>query len=195
MNPTIFADKIFYYEGVIDSPDKIVAILESTDPELSQDSLISSWHDWTASDDSGFLFGARKMTNPDSYGNASEELKSAYDTLKNALTNTAMHYVDKNKLESGKQAPISISKYFVGAFMGPHTDSAPEPTTEHISSVLYLNDDYEGGEINFPNQGVCIKPKAGSIVVFPSVPPYVHESKEIISGTKYMSPGFWSIID
>ena len=195
MKLTVLADKIFYYEDVIDNPAEIVSTLEDTNSALNADSLISSWHDWTASDDSGFLFGARKMTNPDNYANSTEKLQSVYDILKNALTNTAMDYVNKNGLDSGRQAPISISKYFEGAFMGPHTDSSPEPTVEHISSVLYLNDNYEGGEINFPNQDICIKPKAGSIVVFPSIPPFVHESKKIISGTKYMSPGFWSIID
>jgi hypothetical protein len=37
-----------------------------------------------------------------------------------------------------------------------------------------------------------IKPEAGSIIVFPSADPYLHESKEITSGIKYMSPGFWT---
>ena len=191
---TIHADNIFYYEGVIANPEKLIDLIESEDG-LSDTSLVSSWHDWNASDQTSFKFGMRKMTNAGAYEEASESSKYVFDTLKAALIETAEDYCEYLNIPSGRQAPISISKYFVNAFMGPHTDSAPEPTIEHISSVLYLNDNYVGGELHFPNQGVMIKPKAGSVVVFPSVPPFLHESKKIIQGVKYMSPGFWSIID
>ena len=76
--------------------------------------------------------------------------------------------------------------------MGPHADSDESSKSPTISVVFYLNDEYEGGEIHFENQGVTIKPKAGDIVVFPSKLPYLHESKPILSGVKYMSPGFWN---
>jgi predicted 2-oxoglutarate/Fe(II)-dependent dioxygenase YbiX len=195
LEPKVFADKIFYYENILYSPESVVQAIEEMDHKLSGSSLISSWHPWYASDNSEFLFGARKMTNQESYDQSDSITRTVYNLLKDALDLTAKDYCAKLGIEMGRQAPISISKYFVDAFMGPHTDSPPEPTTEHISSVLYLNDSYEGGELNFPNQGIRIKPKAGSIVIFPSVPPFVHESTKIISGTKYMSPGFWFLID
>ena len=56
---------------------------------------------------------------------------------------------------------------------------------------MYLNDDYTGGELNFKDQGIKIKPSAGSIAVFPSRSPYFHESLPVLSGEKYMTPGFW----
>jgi len=191
---TVYSDSIFYYEGIVKDTQRLVEAIES-EQGLTESSLISTWHDWKASDSSEFQFGMRKMTNESAYDQASESSKLVFDTIRAALEETSKDYCESLSIPSGKQAPISISKYFVDAFMGPHTDSSPEPTIEHISSVLYLNDDYEGGEIHFPNQGVFIKPKAGSIVVFPSVPPFTHESKRIVRGTKYMSPGFWSIID
>jgi hypothetical protein len=192
---TVYADKIFYYENVLEIPSSVIAAIEAVDGSLSDNSLISSWHTWSASDNSDIIFGARKTTNPEAYAQSDDVTKNVYDLIKIALDITAKDYCSTLGIEMGKQAPISISKYFVDAFMGPHTDSPPEPTIEHISSVLYLNDNYEGGELNFPNQGIRIKPKAGSIVIFPSVPPFVHESTKIISGTKYMSPGFWFLID
>jgi predicted 2-oxoglutarate/Fe(II)-dependent dioxygenase YbiX len=75
--------------------------------------------------------------------------------------------------------------------MGSHIDSYGDDRSPILSVVLYLNDNYEGGELYFKNQHVIIKPTAGSIVIFPSVEPYYHESREIQRGTKYMSPGFW----
>lgn len=54
-----------------------------------------------------------------------------------------------------------------------------------ITSLLYLNDDYEGGEIEFPNQNLTLKPKAGMLVVFPSNRNFPHRVLPIISGKRH----------
>ena len=54
-----------------------------------------------------------------------------------------------------------------------------------ISPILYLNDDYEGGEIEFVNFGLKIKPEAGSLFIFPSTFPYSHIAHPVTEGTKY----------
>jgi predicted 2-oxoglutarate/Fe(II)-dependent dioxygenase YbiX len=51
--------------------------------------------------------------------------------------------------------------------------------------LIYLNDDYEGGEIEFVNFDIKIKPKAGTLIMFPSNYPYSHIAHPVISGTKY----------
>ena len=90
-----------------------------------------------------------------------------------------------------------MCKWPVGGLQRPHADkewndgSPGEQNYYDIGSVVYLNDDYTGGELEFPNQNVKIKPEAGSIIVFPSSVPYLHQSNEILSGEKYMCPGFW----
>ncbi len=48
--------------------------------------------------------------------------------------------------------------------------------------LIYLNDDFEGGETEFENL-FTIKPKTGSLLLFHH--PYRHEGKVLISGTKY----------
>jgi hypothetical protein len=66
-----------------------------------------------------------------------------------------------------------------------HADHGPTYVTT-VSIVVYLNDDYEGGEIWFPRlDNLTIKPKTGDIVVFPSTYIYEHASQDMISGTKY----------
>lgn len=37
-----------------------------------------------------------------------------------------------------------------------------------VSAYLFMTDDYEGGEFNFTELGISIKPKAGSMIVFES---------------------------
>lgn len=52
----------------------------------------------------------------------------------------------------------------------------------HVAG-LFLNDDYEGGEIVFEDQGVALRPKPGTLVFFPGY--YTnHGVNELISGTR-----------
>jgi predicted 2-oxoglutarate/Fe(II)-dependent dioxygenase YbiX len=54
-----------------------------------------------------------------------------------------------------------------------------------VSALVYLNSDYEGGEIEFPHFGIKIKPEAGMMLLFPSNFAYRHIAHPIRSGTKY----------
>ena len=60
-----------------------------------------------------------------------------------------------------------------------------------ISTVSYLNDNYVGGEIEFRQSNVRIKPEAGSIVFFPSNFLYVHEIMPVTDGTRYAMPHWY----
>lgn len=62
-----------------------------------------------------------------------------------------------------------------------------------ISGLFYLNDDYEGGELYFPNQEIQFKPKAGAAYFFPGDMNYIHGVTEIKSGIRYVCPFFWTI--
>ena len=75
-------------------------------------------------------------------------------------------------------------KYSGGQEYKEHSDSKTE-TGRTLSVLCYLNDDYEGGEIEFVNFNFKLKPKAGSIVLFPSTFPYSHIAHPVKSGTKY----------
>jgi predicted 2-oxoglutarate/Fe(II)-dependent dioxygenase YbiX len=54
-----------------------------------------------------------------------------------------------------------------------------------FSMLIYLNDEYEGGELNFPWLNYRYKPKAGDLVIFPSNHIFSHESLPITRGNKY----------
>lgn len=57
--------------------------------------------------------------------------------------------------------------------MNEHADTAGD-----FAVIYYINDDYEGGEINFMDHNLKIKPKANSFVMFPSNSDYWHEVLE-----------------
>jgi hypothetical protein len=59
-----------------------------------------------------------------------------------------------------------------------------------LSAVLYLNDVEEGGETVFPDMGYSIKPKRGSLALFPSSWMYPHSANVPISSAKYILVSF-----
>jgi hypothetical protein len=58
----------------------------------------------------------------------------------------------------------------------------------HLSALYYLNDDFDGGEIVFPEIGLSYKPERGSLLFFESGHGYVHEVRPVISGYRYSMP-------
>lgn len=190
----ILEKNVYYYENVIQDPAKLLDDIEKIDHVLTQDTGISKWSDWTAYQ-STYAFGKQKMIREHLFNKDHEAYTQCRD-IEKQITD-AILYASKDYeslhpgLDIGILCPMSISKYFVGSQMGKHTDTHDDDEGKTISVVLYLNDDYTGGEIEFEDQGILVKPTAGSIIVFPSRKPYFHASKPVLSGEKYIVPGFW----
>jgi len=80
----------------------------------------------------------------------------------------------------------TILKYNLDQQYTYHPDWAcvGDHSKRFMSAVFYLNDDYEGGELEF-GFGEKIKPEAGDLIFFPSFPLFMHKSLPIKHGTKY----------
>jgi hypothetical protein len=80
-----------------------------------------------------------------------------------------------------------LLRYKEGERFGLHTDAilGRFEGFRQLSGLVYLNDDYTGGETYFPRQGVKFKAKAGDLLLFPSSFCYPHESLPVTKGTKY----------
>jgi hypothetical protein len=80
-----------------------------------------------------------------------------------------------------------------GVGLEVHSDDGPS-LNKNIATphgmVLYLNDDYEGGEIYYPDLKIAIKPKIGSLVIHPGTPDYSHGVLPVSSGIRYSSTAF-----
>lgn len=55
-----------------------------------------------------------------------------------------------------------------------------------LSLLIYLNDDFVGGAIEFPDRGQTIQPAAGLLVAFPSDHRFAHTARPVTSGTRYV---------
>jgi predicted 2-oxoglutarate/Fe(II)-dependent dioxygenase YbiX len=183
-------NKIHYYEGVIENPYALIKDIEETDNILNDNSSITRWKEWKASDDS-YDFGYQKIINPSIIDETNEVLLSINKQVRYAISNASKDYAKEHNIDLGYLTPISISKYSTGKQMGSHIDSYEDQRSPVLSVVLYLNDNYDGGELYFKDQDITIKPSAGSLIAFPSVAPYYHQSNIVTKGIKYMSPGFW----
>ena len=80
-----------------------------------------------------------------------------------------------------------------GMDMDVHADAAwPDGSPNycayrHVSAVVYLNDDYEGGETYFPDFEYEVKPETGKAVFFLSDLQHRHGVREV-KGERYTMP-------
>jgi predicted 2-oxoglutarate/Fe(II)-dependent dioxygenase YbiX len=93
-------------------------------------------------------------------------------------------YAKKHNIDAMYHEGYNMLKYRGGEGYTAHSDGATD-SGRSISAILYLNDDYEGGEVEFVNFGIKIKPKSGMLLLFPSNYPYKHIAHPVKSGTKY----------
>lgn len=195
----VLGDKIFYFKNVISFPKELMNTITDLDlnDQLSY-KRIPQWNPWTASDDPNTIYGATKtiLKNSTKIDTGSEYTNKRTLYIINSLIMAVEMCTEKYFSSLGMDQSLfnleidqlQIKKWNTGQSMGPHFDGQDGHTELAYSLVTYLNDDYEGGEIHFKNHNITLKPDAGSLIIFPSQEPYIHEVKPIISGTRYMSP-------
>lgn len=77
-----------------------------------------------------------------------------------------------------------VLKYGVGQYFTNHIDDHVDHH-RRVSTIYYLNENYTGGEINFPRFGITFKPKANQMIIFPSTYVYNHSVSPVIEGERY----------
>ena len=113
--------------------------------------------------------------------------------LKTAFKNATEHALGKEVSE----VTFHAQKWIPGAFASFHSDNSDEygnPTAfekSKYSAFLYLNENFEGGELNFKNHPITIKPKTGMLAVFAGGYGNEHEVKLVKSGDRYTIGSFW----
>jgi predicted 2-oxoglutarate/Fe(II)-dependent dioxygenase YbiX len=78
----------------------------------------------------------------------------------------------------------NMLKYSGGQEYKAHFDGTTE-TGRTLSAIIYLYSNFEGGEVEFVNYGIKIKPQPGMLLLFPSNYAYTHIAHPVTNGTKY----------
>jgi hypothetical protein len=107
---------------------------------------------------------------------------------------------DTFKVQVSARPPVII-RWFPGLEQQPHADKqlndgSPNPfPTYDLNSLIYYNDDFEGGELYYPQHDLEVKPKPGLAVAHPGDVSYLHGVKKVISGERFTTPSFYTITD
>lgn len=128
--------------------------------------------------------------------------KKIIDILNNVINRLKVTIEDFFNVEAYPTSP-AIVRWPTGTLQNPHADKelheGPDAGTPNdfpwydLGTVFYLNDEYEGGELYFPLQGIEFKPKRGAVYFFPGDKNFIHGVRPVRSGCRYTSPFFWTI--
>ena len=81
---------------------------------------------------------------------------------------------------------VESFRYGPGDYVAAHTDAPRLLRNETLSThaaVIYLNDEFEGGETCFPQVPRSIRPQLGAAVIFENR--LMHHVKPVSQGTRY----------
>ncbi len=93
--------------------------------------------------------------------------------------------------------PLHILRYRPGQQYRPHHDAhafAPVEKRRIATALLYLNDDYEGGETHFPELDVTVRGQVGDLLIFHNLDAdgmpdsrMIHAGLPIVAGEKWLA--------
>ena len=111
-----------------------------------------------------------------------------------------VHVANSNSHDTIKSIKSRIDSFFNNQFYVQiirHLNKTTKETTWHrhydaesgngteYGVILYLNDNFDGGELVYTNLNYTYTPKAGDMVVHPASEKFTHEVNPIISGERY----------
>lgn len=189
---TIYADRIFYFEGILDDPEYAIHMHTAMENMVSDDGqeVFQKLASWQTSDEEPHVYGTKRMSTRQNLGNTkNEEVKNFYLKVDSLFDEAGRYYFDKlgYDYQDGKlMTDFAMFHYKTGEEMGPHVDDDYQKLVDPIATgLIYLNDNKVGGDLWFPEQDVLIKAVPGSMVIFPCVKPFYHASTRIQEGEKY----------
>jgi len=193
-----------YYKNVIKDPAQLIKDIESLDKKYLEDggpdkTSVKPWIAWTygVGEDKlmfcwqKFIPQVRDIKDSDVYKDEQINISSQ---LFGALDDTLKHYSTEiypfaEKNIKSREHTMHLLRYDDSGHLPAHQDQGV--SSRVLSVLLYLNDDYEGGEIEFRHSGIKFKPEAGSVLFFPSNFLYVHEVYPVTKGPRYALPNWY----
>ena len=197
MKPLVF-NGISIYRNAIKEPKDFIEAIETLAEYASEDTF--AWQPATVMHADGSISESTVRTNellnlPTARGTEVPEQESdrviaeeVHKSFKPCIADFCARY----SVDADHNAPTAyqILKYRESQYYIPHLDDGKQ-TRRRVSAVGYLNDNFEGGELNFPLVNFTYYPMAGDVVVFPSGAPFTHEARPVKQGIKYSIVNWW----
>ena len=199
--------KIDVYRNVLSNPSDLYEVMNASEKTSNGEYFLKTWDPWAH-----FGTYTQKKTPgeyPESITNSEMFIKEKkfVEEVEEAYNKVILDYVKRHNIELPEGwhfSGCSYSKYHAGIdtlqnnmTMQYHTDHITSQKDMpgdkfFITCTMYINDDYDGGDIEFyvNKRFINHKPKAGDILVFPSTEPYFHGVKTINSNEKFFVRNF-----
>jgi len=187
-------DQIIYIENFVDASDlvKIQKFVET----------INEWENPlpdTFDDDGDCIYEANYWWDRVCSGEIIKRLDTdIFNIVDRYIEKMAQVISDKHNVSVHGRPPVLV-RWTPGTEQAPHADKQlndgkPNPfPTYDINSIIYWNDDFEGGEFYYPDYGLEFKIKAGMAVAHPGDVHYLHGVKRITAGVRWTTPSFYTI--
>jgi hypothetical protein len=187
-------ENIHVFENFIDAED-LIAVQEFC-PKINE---------WNNSKESIFAEDGTCLYNAD-YWNDRQCSSDILERLSPQVFLIIEKYINKMQLvlediytvELSPRPPV-IMKWRPGIEQRPHADKQlnigePNAFVDYdLNSLFYYNDNFEGGELYYPQHGISIKPKPGLAVAHPGDVNYLHGVTMVTEGYRYTTPSFYAI--
>ena len=190
-------EDVYLYSGVLDDPEKLVRLIEELDEDESVQGVIPEWGFWFSNSQDGHSFGSKKDFNIDDIESLESDRKDDVLWVVGQIRGAIKKISEAYYKEHGDQGEPNISpfagvmKYRPGCDMGPHFDAQAGDESLKYSIVVYLNDNYEGGDLDFRDHDISIKPVSGQLITFPGGINNVHQVIPVKGATRHTIGAFW----
>jgi len=199
MTHKILAPGIIEFTNVIKNTESLINKIETLDSNIIKNkgyTSLESWKPWIYKYDNPdtptlcsykIIPSLNELNRHDIFYNDQLEITKIFeDAIKYSVDEYCKIYSNLSKSLKSQERFAKLLKYSSGSMMPEHSDNGY--TSRILSLIVYLNDDYHGGELIFKNFDLNIKPNAGSVLCFPSAFVYLHEVKKITNGIRYSYP-------
>ena len=197
---------VIVYKNMLSNPEKAYKTMVKSESSSDGKYYLKAWTNWAKFGTYTQEKWGDELNNSEA-GEMFDDEKKLATEIKDAYNKAIYHYTKYKGINLPNDATFSghsYCKYFDqvddlknNMTMQYHTDyiisqrDMPGPKF-HTTCTFYINDNYEGGDLEFyiDNNIINYKPKAGELVVFPSTDPYYHGVKQIFNGNKYFVRNF-----
>ena len=182
-------DLIIIEENVIPPEHyKEIMLLTNNTKDISQATIINN----TKEEEEGQGCETRLETRNTLWYHIPDEMNKK---LEEAVAGCFLNYVvPRYNCEFKTYEPVQFLGYPVDGHYKSHNDGEhfnyetrqwEKLVDRDVSFLFYLNDQYGGGELEFPDLGLTIKPKKGMMIAFPSYKDFAHMVHPVTWGHRY----------
>jgi hypothetical protein len=129
-----------------------------------------------------------------------KQSQEIHDLIDFYIVKMQQYAEDFFKVKLDKRSPV-IVRWFKGIEQRPHADKqlndgSPNPFTDYdLNALFYYNDEFDGGELYYPDHDITVKPKPGLAIIHPGDIHYLHGVKMVTFGERFTTPAFYSVTE